>query len=160
MDPTPPNKDGDLSPKQLAEQERVILAFERQLHSKLVARARRLIRDYHMDPAGLDAEGAVNAALLALLQAVKSGKLHRIATRADFERAFTLSLDHVLLDERKRQRRRRRGGSSKAGAGQTAASAPLDADLDAVDPRAIPPDEQVASMEQVEWDLNLLERHD
>jgi hypothetical protein len=50
----------------------MILDLPRGLHKRLVATARRLIRAYRLDPAGVQAEGAVNIAQYRLWTAVKA----------------------------------------------------------------------------------------
>ena len=137
-------------PQPVDERLETILDLPGELHKRLVATASRLIRECRLDPAGVQAEGAVNLAQLRLWKAVKAGRYPELATRKDLEKALTVILDRFLRDRRKHQRRRKRA----------APTAPVDAEIGVPDPHAIPPDEQVGAQEQFEWDLALLERSD
>jgi hypothetical protein len=125
------------------------------LRRALVATARALTQQHHIDEVQVPADEAVAEVAIEIWDDVRTGKLWPIKTLDDWWRAFHLVLRQFLVDQRRRQRAQKRGGRS----GQSA-SAYLDEEFDSVDRRASPVDERIITEDQAVALCRFLDRHD
>ena len=114
---------------------------------RLVGLAEHLIHQYHVDDPAFGADDAVQEALLKLWKAVKARKIYTAELDEVLEKLVSHKLNQKVLDERAREGRRKRGGPG---------ARHLDADFEAIESHAPPPDEQVIAEDEVEWLLGEL----
>ncbi len=161
MDTNASSEDGaPRKPRLSPAQKRVIDQFVRLCESEMVAMAKHLMWQYHIDELGLAPEGAVNGALIKLFQALTAGTIQETETRGEFLKAFRAMLERFIQDEQKRQGAEKRGGSRPAKQGRLPGRLRIDADLDAITSDAPQPEAQFLANEAAEWMLTLLDRRD
>ncbi len=125
-----------------------------------VAWAQRLIDRHHVVDRAFAAEDAVQDALLKLWRAAKSGKINSAETEEQLVKLLRHTLDQEVLDERDREHTHKRGGAAMPEGVRASAARPVDAELEAIDSHARPPEEQVIAQDAVERLLWLLDAHD
>jgi DNA-directed RNA polymerase specialized sigma24 family protein len=120
-----------------------------QLHA-LANRAGRLIHRCHVADPAFDADDAVQDALLDFWRATRDGKFASIDTAEGMVKLLVHKLKQGVLKERAREETHKRGGASVRR---------VDAELEAIDSRAMSSEERALAEEAVEaWLVRLYRR--
>jgi hypothetical protein len=79
-------------------------------NGELVRGANRAVRSFQLDPADIDAEEAVNSALLELCRVRDQGRLRVVTDGEEFKKLILMMVRGILKREKSRSRAIKRGG--------------------------------------------------